>query len=113
MQMQARVLAGSVREFRTKAGKQLPKSSVKVLDMGPECGSDVTTYWVDFLGDAALTTDELESIVGTEVTVGIRSCRSSLGNNGKVFQNISGAAILDHSGRVVQAGLAHSQKKAS
>jgi hypothetical protein len=112
--MQARVLAGSVREFRTKKGAMLPKASVKFLDMGPECGSDVTTYWVDFLGDAALTADELEAIVGSEVTVGIRSCRSSAGQNGKVFQNISGAAILDHEGRVVQAGLTRqSHKKAS
>lgn len=113
MQMQARVLAGSVREIKTKKGP-LPKASVKVLDMGPECGSDVVTYWIDFLGDAALTADELESIVGSECTVSVRSIRSSAGQNGKVFQNIAGAAILDGHGQVVQASLAHhTQRKAS
>ncbi len=113
MQMQGRILVGSVREFRTRKGETLPKSSIKVVDMGAECGSDVVTYWIDFLGDSAVTQAELDDIVGTECTVDIRFCRSSLGKDGKAYQNVAGGAITNASGQVVQSRLRTRQKKAS
>lgn len=104
MQMQARILVGSLREVKTKKGTNLAKSSVKVLDIGPECGSDVTTYWIDFLGDAALSQVELDSIVGEEFTIDVRFVRSSMGN-GKAFLNVSGGAITSGDGHIVQRAL--------
>ncbi len=113
MQMQGRILVGSVREVKTKKGAKLPKCSVKVLDLGPECGSDVSTYWIDFLGDAALDQVELDSAMGSEFTIDIKFVRSSFAN-GKAYLNISGGAILNADGLVLQAGLRnHHQKLAS
>jgi len=114
MQMQARILVGSLREATTRKGEKLPKCSLRVLDLGIECGSDVTTYWIDFLGDAALNQDELDSVMGGEFTIDIRSVRSSLGKNGKAYLNMSGGAVTNADGLVLQPGLRnHHQKLAS
>jgi hypothetical protein len=114
MLMKGRILVGSLREFKTKKGDTLPKASVKVADMGPECASDVITYWIDFLGDAALSQTELDSVMGEEFMIDIRLARASKGSNGNAYLNVAGGAIVDASGHVVQSGLRQRQmKKAS
>lgn len=105
MQMRGRILVGSLREFKTRKGETLPKTSIKVADMGPECSSDVVTYWIDLLGDAALSQVELDSVLGEEYSIDVRLCRSSLGRDGKAYLNLSGGAITDAQGRVVQHAL--------
>lgn len=113
MKMQGRVLVGSVREFKTRKGETLPKASLKVVDMGIECSSDVTIYWVDFLGDAALTQMELDSVVGGEFTLDVKFVRASAGKEGKAYLNMAGGAITNAAGQVVQLGLRTSDRKAS
>jgi hypothetical protein len=114
MLMKGRILVGSLREFKTKKGEALPKASVKVVDMGPECSSDVVTYWIDFLGDAAPSQVELDSAMGEEFAIDVRLCRVSLGRDGKAYLNLNGGAIIDAQGQVLQAGLRQRQlKKAS
>ncbi len=105
MQMRGRILVGSLREFKTRKGETLPKASIKVADMGPECASDVVTYWIDLLGDAALSQVELDSVLGEEYTIDVRLCRSSLGRDGKAYLNLTGGAITDERGQIVQRGL--------
>lgn len=114
MQMQARILVGSLREIKTKKGTQLHKSSLKVLDIGSECGSDVSTYWIDFLGDAALSQVELDSVVGNEFTIDVRFVKATKGNNGNAYLNVAGGAIVTGDGQVVQSALRdHQLKQAS
>ncbi len=113
MQMQARILVGKVTEVRTRKGQPLSKASLKVLDLGPECGSDVTTYWIDFLGDAAFSQVELDSIMGEEYTIDVRFVRASCKDT-KAYLNLSGGAIADADGQIVQPALRnHHMKKAS
>jgi hypothetical protein len=104
MLMQGRVLVGKNEEIKTKKGP-LAKSSLKVVDMGPECSSDVVVYWIDFLGDAALTQVELDSVRGEHFTIDIRVVQVSKGNDGRVFLNTKGGALVSADGRVVQSGL--------
>lgn len=114
MQMQARILVGSLREVKTKKGAQLRKSSLKVCDVGTECGSNITTYWIDFLGDAALDQVELDSVMGNEFTIDVAFAKASLGKNGNTYLNMTGGAIFTADGRVVQSALRdHQQKRAS
>jgi hypothetical protein len=109
MLMQGRVLVGKIQQITTKKG-QLAKSALKVVDMGPECSSDVIVYWIDFLGDAALTQVELDSILGEQFTIDIRLVQASKGNDGRTFLNVKGGAIVTPDGQVVQAGLRHRQE---
>jgi hypothetical protein len=53
----------------------------------------VNVYWIDFMGDAALSSTELEKVHHAEVTIEIRRITSSL-YNGKAYMNISGGMIL-------------------
>jgi hypothetical protein len=105
MLMQGRVLVGKIQQITTKKG-QLSKAALKVADMGPECSSDIVVYWVDFLGDAALTQVELDSILGEQFTIDVRLVQAT-GNNGRTFLNIKGGAIVSPDGQVVQSGLRH------
>jgi hypothetical protein len=110
MQMQARILVGSLREVKTKKGESLRKTSLKVLDIGPECGSEVATYWIDFLGDAALDQVELDSVMGGEFVVDVRFVRASE-SKGKAYLNLSGGAIATSEGWIVQSALRDHQLK--
>jgi hypothetical protein len=103
MLMQGRVLVGKIQQITTKKG-QLSKAALKVADMGPECSSDIVVYWIDFLGDAALTQTELDSILGEQFTIDVRLVQAT-GNSGRTFLNIKGGAIVSHDGHVVQSGL--------
>jgi hypothetical protein len=75
-----------------KKGDHLQKTRLKVLDLGPEAsGGDL--YWIDFLGEAALSEDELRQIARQQVTVEVRRMYASTGKAGGAFLNANGGAI--------------------
>ena len=103
MLLNGQILTGTTTTISTKKGDHLQKTKLKVLDLGPEAaGGDL--YWVDFLGEAALTDDELRQVSRQAVEVEIRNMRASAGTKGGAFLNASGGAIRHH-GQVVQRGL--------
>jgi hypothetical protein len=105
MQMHAHVLAGMILDpIRTKQGKVLEKTRLKVMDIGPEAaGGDV--YWLDFLGEAALSEDEVERIHRQQVVIEVRRMYASWGNQaGKAYLNAAGGAVV-LGGQIVQHGL--------
>jgi hypothetical protein len=113
MQIHAQVLAGQVlKPINTKQGKELSKSRLKVMDIGPEAaGGDV--YWLDFLGEAALTEDELTRIHRQQVVIEVRRMYASAGNvAGKVYLNAAGGAVV-LGGQIVQPGLRATASKST
>ncbi len=103
MQLSGQILTGSTHTIATKKGDHLQKTRLKVLDLGPEAnGGDV--YWIDFLGDAALTDDELRQVARQQVTVEVRRMYASAGKNGGAFLNASGGAVILN-GQIVQKTL--------
>lgn len=104
MQMTAQVLIGRTQTIATKRGEQLQKTKLKVIDIGPEAaGGDV--YWVDLLGEAALSEDELRRVLRQQVSLEVRRVSASAGRNpGQAFLNANGGAVL-LDGQVVQRGL--------
>lgn len=108
MQITAQVLTGSTQTITTKKGEHLQKSRLKLLDLGPEAsGGDL--YWVDFLGEAALTDDELRAIARKQVVVEVRRMYASAGRTqGQAFLNATGGAVV-LGGQVVQRGLREAQ----
>lgn len=103
MQITAQVLTGSTQTIATKKGEHLQKTRLKLLDIGPEAsGGDL--YWVDFLGEAALTDDELRQVSRKQVQVEVRRMYASAGSKGGAFLNASGGAVLLE-GLVIQRGL--------
>src|SRR5215470_19345050 len=101
MQITAQVLTGSTQTIQTKKGENLQKSRLKLMDLGPEAsGGDL--YWVDFLGEAALTDDELRQISRKQVQVEVRRMYASAGKTqGQAFLNAAGGAVLLE-GQIVQ-----------
>ena len=105
MQMQAQVLGGQVLStIHTKRGQDLPKTRLKVMDIGPEAaGGDI--YWIDFLGEAALSEEELGRIHRQQVQLEVRRMYASAGKTaGKAYLNAAGGTVV-LSGQVVQRGL--------
>jgi hypothetical protein len=103
MQLSGQILTGSTQTIATKKGDHLQKTRLKVLDLGPEAnGGDV--YWIDFLGDAALTDEELRQVSRQQVTVEVRRMYASAGKNGGAFLNASGGAVILN-GQIVQKTL--------
>lgn len=103
MQLSGQILTGSTQTIATKKGDHLQKTRLKVLDLGPEAsGGDV--YWIDFLGDAALTDEELRQVSRQAVTVEVRRMYASAGKQGGAFLNASGGAVV-HNGQIVQKAL--------
>jgi len=103
MLLSGQVLTGSTTTISTKKGDHLQKTKLKVLDLGPEAaGGDL--YWVDFLGEAALTDDELRAVSRQAVEVEIRNMRASAGTKGGAFLNASGG-VIRFQGQVLQRGL--------
>lgn len=103
MQLSGQILTGSTQTLATKKGDHLQKTRLKVLDLGPEAnGGDV--YWIDFLGDAALTDEELRQVNRQQVTVEVRRMYASAGKNGGAFLNASGGAVVLN-GQIVQKAL--------
>ncbi len=105
MRMHAQVLGGNVLpSIRTKRGQELPKARLKVMDIGPEAGGG-DLYWIDFLGEAALSEDELEQVRRQAVELEVRSMHASAGKEaGKAYLNAAGGAVL-LGGQIVQRGL--------
>jgi hypothetical protein len=107
MQLSGQILTGSTQTIATKKGDHLQKTRLKVLDLGPEAnGGDV--YWIDFLGDAALTDEELRQVSRQQVTVEVRRMYASAGKNGGAFLNASGGAVVLN-GQIVQKSLRTAQ----
>ena len=62
MKIEGLALAGSTEMISTKKRGDLQKTKLKVMDMGPEAtGGDL--YWIDFLGEASLSDEELDAIL--------------------------------------------------
>jgi len=104
MLLTAQVLMGSTQTLTTKKGDQLQKTKLKLIDIGPEAsGGDL--YWVDFLGESALSEEELGRVMRQQVVVEVRRMYASAGKQqGQAYLNASGGAIrLD--GQVVQPRL--------
>jgi hypothetical protein len=93
MQLTAQVLMGSTQTLTTKKGDQLQKTKLKLIDIGPEAsGGDL--YWVDFLGEAALSEEELRQITRQQVVVEIRRMYASAGKQQRqAYLNASGGAV--------------------
>ena len=107
MQLSGQILTGSTQTIATKKGDHLQKTRLKVLDLGPEAaGGDV--YWIDFLGDAALTDEELRQVSRQQVTVEVRRMYASAGKTGGAFLNASGGAVV-FNGQIVQKTLRSAQ----
>jgi hypothetical protein len=98
MKMNARVLASHNETLDIKkgqnAGQKLNKTRLKVVDMGEEVGGDLIQYWIDFLGEYALTESEIGLILRQDVVIDIRLVRPTAGKNGGAFLNVSGGMIM-------------------
>lgn len=110
MQMSGKVLGGSTQTVTTKKGTQLAKARLKILDTGDEVNGDVIFYWVDFLGESALSESELAQVNHQEVTIEIRRVAPSLGKDGKAYVNMTGGTILGRDGMPVQAAVRNGKK---
>jgi hypothetical protein len=93
MQLNGKIITGTSTTIATKKGTQLAKTRLKVLDTGEEAGGDVNVYWIDFMGDAALTSEQLDKVNHQDVTIEIRRTTCSL-YNGKAYMILSGGMIL-------------------
>ena len=93
MQLIGKIIAGTSTTITTKQGSKLDKTRLKILDVGDETAGDVNVYWVDFMGDAALTAEQLDKVNHQDATIEIRRISASL-YNGKAYMNISGGMIL-------------------
>ena len=104
MQLTGQILTGSTQTIATKKGGTLEKTKLKIMDIGPEAsGGDI--YWIDFLGEAALTDEELDAILRQPVLIEVRRIYLSTGNQpGRSYLNASGGAVLQN-GQIVQSGL--------
>ncbi len=100
MHMTGRIQGGTTTTLTTKKGESLQKTRLKIIDMGDETGGDLPTYWVDFLGDAALTEAQVQALLHKEVSIDIRRVTASTGKDGKAYTNMTGGAILGDNGLV-------------
>jgi hypothetical protein len=111
MLITGQILTGSTQTLATKKEDHLQKTRLKVLDLGPEAsGGDI--YWIDFLGDAALSDDELRQLARQQVKVEVRRMYASSGRNGGAYLNASGGAIR-FNGSVIQRSLHLQQQKSA
>lgn len=112
MQLTAQVLTGSTQTISTKKGDPLQKTKLKLIDIGPEAnGGDL--YWIDFLGEAALSDAELEAVVHQRVLIDVRRMYASAGRQqGQAYLNASGGAIRLN-GEVVQPRMRAQAQRAS
>jgi hypothetical protein len=111
MLLNGQILTGSTQTIATKKGDHLQKTRLKVLDLGAEAsGGDI--YWIDFLGEAALSDDELRQIVRQQVEVEVRRMYPSAGKNGGAYLNANGGAVR-FNGAVIQRGLRVQEQKSA
>lgn len=113
MYLRGRVLSGHRETFQTKKGETLAKTKLKVVDLGDETQGDLPFYFVDFIGDAALSEAEFEQVMRHEFTVEIRRMTATVGKNGRAYLNVTGGAVLDDQDRPVQVALRNKAKQAA
>jgi hypothetical protein len=101
MKLLAKVLHGSTQTITTKKGTKLEKTRLKVQDVGDEVNGDLLAYWIDFLGENALSDAELAAILRAEVEIDIKRVSASAGEKGGAFLNLTGGLVY-RSGNVVQ-----------
>ncbi len=101
MKLLAKVLHGSTQTITTKKGTKLEKTRLKVQDVGDEVNGDLLAYWIDFLGDNALSDGELTAILRQEVEIDIKRVSASAGDKGGAFLNLTGGWVY-REGKVVQ-----------
>jgi hypothetical protein len=101
MKLLAKVLHGSTQTITTKKGTKLEKTRLKVQDVGEEVSGDLIAYWVDFLGENALTETELAAILREEVEIDLKRVSASAGDKGGAFLNLTGGWVY-REGNVVQ-----------
>ncbi len=101
MKLLAKVLHGSTQTITTKKGTKLEKTRLKVQDVGDEVNGDLLAYWIDFLGENALSDNELSAILREEVEIDIKRVSASAGDKGGAFLNLTGGLVY-RSGNVVQ-----------
>jgi hypothetical protein len=101
MKILAKVLFGTTATVTTKKGTQLEKTRLKVQDVGEEVNGDLLAYWIDFLGDNALSQAELTAVLHTEVEVDIKRVSATAGQKGGVFLNLTGGWVY-RDGKVIQ-----------
>ncbi len=106
MLLMGKVLTATSQTVMTKAGNQLDKTRMKLLDVDSDDGA---IYWVDFLGESAIPQGALDEIRHQEVEIEIRSIRATV-SNGKAYLNITGG-IARHAGEVLQPTLKVMAKK--
>jgi hypothetical protein len=104
MKIEGTILQAKSQTLTTKAGAQLQKTKLRVLDTGLEAdGGDI--YWIDFLGEAALSDDELEQVHRQQVVIELRKVYATSGSKpNSAYLNANGRAVL-FNGQVVQKGL--------
>jgi hypothetical protein len=101
MKLLAKVLHGSTQTITTKKGTKLEKTRLKVQDVGDEVNGDLLAYWIDFLGENALSDAELGAILREEVEIDIKRVSASAGDKGGAFLNLTGGLVY-RGGNVVQ-----------
>ena len=101
MKLLAKVLHGSTQTITTKKGTKLEKTRLKVQDVGDEVNGDLLAYWIDFLGDNALSDGELTAILREEVEIDIKRVSASTGDKGGAFLNLTGGWVY-RGGKLVQ-----------
>ena len=101
MKLLAKVLHGSTQTITTKKGTKLEKTRLKVQAEGDEVNGDLLAYWIDFLGENALSEAELGAILREEVEIDIKRVSASAGDKGGAFLNLTGGLVY-RGGNVVQ-----------
>jgi hypothetical protein len=93
MQLIGKILSGTTTTITTKKGTQVAKTRLRILDQGDEAADEIMAYFVDFMGDAALTAEQYDQVLHQNVTVEIRRITCSM-SNGRAFMNVTGGIIL-------------------
>ena len=101
MKLLAKVLHGTTQTITTKKGTQLEKTRLKVQDVGEEVNGDLLAYWIDLLGDNALSESELNAVLREEVEIDVKRVSASAGTKGGAFLNLTGGWLYQN-GKVVQ-----------
>jgi len=102
MKLTGRVLTGSTQTVTTKKGTQLQKTRIKFQDVGDEVQGDLIAYWVDFLGESAISEGDVAVLMHEVVEIDIKRITTSKGKDGGVFLNVTGG-IIRHQGKNFQA----------
>jgi hypothetical protein len=82
-------------------GEGAARQHADVQDVGEEVNGDLLAYWIDFLGEHALSESELATILREEVEIDIKRVSASAGDKGGAFLNLTGGAVF-HQGHPVQ-----------